>query len=51
MIEVVKFLCKNNRNKVRTHNQEPTEFETKVGLKQGCVLSLLLFSILLDEVI
>jgi hypothetical protein len=33
------------------YNQESTEFEAKIGLKQGCVLSPLLFSIVTDDTI
>ena len=38
---------KNSTDKIRTHNNESTEFITKTGLKQGCVLGPLLFSIVL----
>lgn len=48
---VVKSLYKNNKNKAKMHNKESTEFETKVEVKQGCVLSPLLFSIVLNDVI
>ena len=48
-IKIILVLYKNSTNKVRAHNYESTEFITKIGLKQGCVLSLLLFSIVLDD--
>lgn len=44
-------MCKNNSNIVRTNNEEPRKSETKIGVKQGCVLSPLLFSIVIDEAI
>lgn len=37
--------------KVITYNDESTEFSIKFGLKQGCVLSSLLFHIILDDAI
>ena len=33
------YMYKNSTNKVRAHNNESTEFITKISLKQGCVLS------------
>lgn len=50
-IEVVRALYKNNRNIVRTNNEESKEFITEIGVKQGCVLSPLLFSVVIDEAI
>ena len=38
-------------NIVRTNNDEFREFKTRKGVKQGCVLSPLLFSAVLDEAI
>ncbi|GJQ68068.1 hypothetical protein Trydic_g10685 [Trypoxylus dichotomus] len=51
MIEMIKALYKSNKNKVRTSNAESAEFESQIGLKQGCVLSPLLFSILIDDAV
>ena len=51
LIEMLKVLYMNNGNKVRTHNNESTEFETKIGLKQGYLISPLLFEVLIDDVI
>jgi hypothetical protein len=44
-------LYKNNRNKIRMYNPESAEFGTKIGLKQGCALSPLLFSTVIDDII
>jgi hypothetical protein len=33
------------------YNQESAEFVMKLGLKQGCVLRPLLFSIVIDDII
>ena len=48
-IELIKIIYKDNKNIVRTYNEESREFETMVGVKQGCALSPLLFSLILDE--
>lgn len=51
LVDTIRVLYKENKNKVKTHNNESTEFISKIGLKQGCVLSSLLFSILINDVI
>jgi hypothetical protein len=33
------------------YNQESADFGTKMGLKQGCALTPLLFSIVIDDII
>lgn len=35
MIEFLKELYKNIKKKVRTLNEESSEFETKIGLQEG----------------
>lgn len=50
-IEILKSMYRNNTNIVRTNNEESREFVTEIRVKQGCVLSPLLFSIVLDEAI
>lgn len=50
-IEILKAMYRNNTNIVRTNNEESREFVTEIGVKQGCVLSPLLFSIVIDEAI
>jgi hypothetical protein len=43
---------KRSRNKYDSnYNQESAEFESNIGLKQRCVLSALLFSIVIDDII
>jgi hypothetical protein len=44
-VTIIEALYKNNRNKIGMYNQESAEFEGKIGLKPGCVLNPLLFSI------
>ena len=34
MIKIIQALYKNSTNEVRAHNNEPTEFITKIGPKQ-----------------
>lgn len=48
---MTKTLFKNNKNKVRTINAECTEIIIKIGLQQGCILSSLLFSVVIDDAI
>jgi hypothetical protein len=43
---------KRSRNKYDSnYNQESAKFESNIGLKQRCVLSALLFSIVIDDII
>lgn len=51
MIEIITGLNKKNKTKVRTLNEEFSKFDTKIDLKQGCVLWPLLFSIIIDDAI
>ena len=51
MIKIIQALYKNDVNKIRIPNKECTESTTKVGLKQLCVLSPVLPSIVLDDTI
>ena len=44
-------MYKENVNTVRTNNEESKEFRTKIGVKQGCVLSPILFRVVLHEAI
>lgn len=50
LIHAIKALYHCCRSYVRCNNQESEMFETKTGLRQGCVLSPLLFAVVLDEV-
>lgn len=48
---VIKDMRHTIRKIVRRNNEEFKEFEIKKGLKQGCVLSSLLFSVVVNEAI
>lgn len=50
-IEVTKPLYRGNTNCVRMNNEESREFTAEIGVKQGCVLSPLLFTIVIDEAV
>lgn len=43
------MLCKNNRNVIRLNNEGFREYEMQIRVNQGCVLSPLLFSVVMDE--
>lgn len=51
LIKNIKSLYANPLNYVRTKNEKSDMFRTKDGLRQGCVLSPLLFALILDEAI
>lgn len=51
MIEMLRAMYRNNQNVVRIQNEESKIFQTKTGLKQGCVLSPLLFSVVMDKAV
>lgn len=51
LTKAITSIYKKTRNYVRTHNNTSEEFETKEGLRQGGVLSPLLFNIMLDDVL
>lgn len=48
---VIKAMHYGTKSTVRTNNEESKEFEIREALKQGCVLSPLLFSAVVDEII
>lgn len=50
-IDMVKSLYNKTTNIVRTRNEESSEFVTTRGLRQGCVLSPLLFALIMDDVV
>lgn len=51
LIEAIESLYNNSRNYVRTNNQQSEEFLTTYGLRQGGVLSPLLFNVVMDDII
>lgn len=50
-IEMIKALYDKTTNLVRSRNEESMDFESRIGLRQGCVLSPLLFALVIDEAI
>lgn len=48
---MIKAIYRNNKIIVRINNEESNEFRTNIGAKQGCVLTPLLFSLVVDEVL
>ena len=51
LITMIKVLYSNSSNSVLISNTIGNSFKTKVGLRQGCLRSLVLFNILLTETI
>lgn len=51
LIEGIKSLYENTVNYVRVRNEASRTFISKIGLRQGCILSPLLFNIVLDDVV
>jgi hypothetical protein len=50
-IKQIESLYETSKSYVRTRNETSSTFETGIGLRQGCVLSPLLFSIVLDDAV
>lgn len=50
LIQAIKSIYTCTRNSVRTHNESSSEFVTRNGVRQGGVLSPLLFVALMDEI-
>jgi hypothetical protein len=50
LIQAIERYYKQTKNYVRTSNTRSEEFETSRGLRQGCILSPMLFNIVMDEV-
>ena len=51
LIEGIKSLYENTVNYVRVRNEASKTFTSKIGLRQGCILSPLLFNLVLDDVV
>jgi len=51
LLDMIKLLYKNTRTAIRVGDGRTEEFSLKAGVKQGCVLSPLLFNIYLDFVV
>ena len=51
LVEGIKSLYENTVNYVRVRNEASKTFTSKIGFRQGCILSSLLFNLVLDDVV